>query len=95
MELPMSALPALSSVLAADTPPKPTRAKSIQKNVSAASRTLQLVEDDKETSLSPSFLKEARWSCSVCGTRSIGPVHPLCGAKQLNGGQGVPKRGER
>ena len=83
----MTALPALSSVLAADTPPKTqkVRAKSIQKNVSAASRLLRLVEDDRPDSLTPSFMREARWTCDICGTRSITRTHELCSQRQANG----------
>jgi hypothetical protein len=75
----MTALPALSSVLAANTPPPPmrkARMKSIQKNVSAETRRLQLVEGDESSSLTPSAFREARFTCSLCGTRSIASVHP-------------------
>jgi hypothetical protein len=70
-------VPALS-----DTPqPKPCkqRAKSIQKNESAATRALKLVDDE------PANL---RYACGICGTRSTTPEHELCTARQKeNGGR--------
>ena len=80
-----------SDLAAANTPPpsmeRRKRARPLLKNTSDKTRQLRLVasEREPEDSMSPSTFKEARYSCSVCGTRSIGPVHPLCEARGFNG----------
>lgn len=80
----MTALPA------ADLPPerrsKP-RKPSLQKNVSAETRRLKLVadeSDDRPDSMTPSTFREARFSCVVCGSRSVGKVHPLCDRRRMS-----------
>lgn len=72
-----------SAALAADVPPQPMKRPRI-KNVSEATRNFRLV-DDEESSLTPSFMRDARWTCDYCGTRSITRNHALCEAKGRNG----------
>jgi hypothetical protein len=71
-------VPALSDALAANTPPKLSkpRAKSTQKNVSERDRRERLESQKTDKSLAPTWFKEARHICELCGGRSVESLHP-------------------
>lgn len=83
-------VPALSETPAPTERRSKPRKPSVQKNVSAKtrqtrqSREIRIVkEDESDGNATPSFMREARFSCAVCGSRSVGKVHPLCDRRRM------------
>lgn len=80
-------VPALSDTPEPAERRKKPRAPSLTKNVSQAtrdSREIRLVDEAPDRSMAPSFLKEARFSCAVCGSRSVGKIHDSCDRRRAS-----------